>query len=85
LPVPVPDAVVTRFIRDIIAFDGWTVIGYDPGTIMVAVGTGHKYSIHVWDAVPAATVKQNNIDTISPEDVHFKKIPWLTVINLFTR
>ena len=28
---PVPDAVLTRFIRDIVSFDGWTVIGYDPG------------------------------------------------------
>ena len=35
---PVPDAVVTRFIRDIVLFDGWTVIGYDSGTIMDAVG-----------------------------------------------
>jgi hypothetical protein len=35
---PVPDAVVTRFIRDIVLFDGWTVISYDSGTIMDAVG-----------------------------------------------
>jgi predicted nucleic acid-binding protein len=81
---PVPDAVVTRFIRDIALFDGWTVIGYDSGTIMDAVGIKCKYSLHFWDALLAATIKQHNIGTIYTEDSHFKKIPWITVINPFT-
>ena len=43
---PVPDAVVTRFIRDIASFEGWAVIRYDPGTIQEAVGIRKKYSLH---------------------------------------
>ena len=81
---PVPYEVVTRFIRDIVSFDGWIVIGYDPGTIMDAVGISEMYSLHFWDALLAATMKQHAIGTIYTEDSHFKKIPWLTVIDPFT-
>ena len=81
---PVPDADVTRFIRDIVSFDGWTVIGYDPGTIMDAVGIQGMFSLHFWDALLAATMKQHDIGTIFTEDLHFKKIPWITVVDPFS-
>lgn len=81
---PVPDAVVTRFIRDIVSFDGWTVIAYDSGTIMEAVDIRRTHSLHFWDALLAATMKQHNIDTIYTEDSHFTKLPWITVIDPFT-
>ena len=82
---PVPDVIITRFIQDIVSFDSWTVIGYDPGTIMDAVSIRDTYSLNFWDALLAATMKQHNIGTIYTEDSHFKKIPWITVINPFTR
>ena len=82
---PLPDAVVTRFIQDIVLFDSWTVIGYDPGTIMDAVDIRRKSSLHFWDALLAATMKQHNIDTIYTDDSHFKKVPWITVIDPFTK
>ncbi|MDD1683825.1 MAG: PIN domain-containing protein [Methanoregula sp.] len=82
---PLPDAVVTRFIRDIISFEGWTVIGYDPGTIMDAVAIRNRYSLHFWDALLAATMKQHHVGTIYTEDSHFSRVPWITVINPFTR
>ncbi|MBN1166873.1 MAG: PIN domain-containing protein [Methanospirillaceae archaeon] len=81
---PVPDAVVTRFIQNVVSFDGWRVIGYDPGTIIDAVGIRGKYSLNFWDALIVATMKQHNIDTIYTENSHFKKIPWMTVIDPFT-
>lgn len=81
---PVPGAVVTRFIRDIVSFDGWTVIGYDPGTIMDAVGIQGMFSLHFWDALLAATMKQHDIGMIYTEDSHFKKIPWIKTIDPFT-
>ena len=80
---PLPDEVITRFIRDIVSFDGWTVIGYDTGTIMDAVDIRQTYSLHFWDALLAATMKQHTIDTVYTEDSHFNKIPWITVINPF--
>jgi predicted nucleic acid-binding protein len=81
---PVPDAVVKRFIRDIVSFDGWTVIGYDPGTIMEAVSIRNRYSLHFRDALLAATMKQHHIGTIYTEDAHFSRVPWITVIDPFT-
>ena len=80
---PVPDAVVTRFIHDIVAFDGWTVINYDPGTIMDAIDIRRTYSLHFWDALLAATMKQHSVGVIYTEDSHFKKIPWIHVIDPF--
>ena len=81
---PLPDAVVTRFIRDIASFDGWTVISYDSKTIMDAVGIRRTYSLHFWDALLVATMKQYGIDMIYTEDSHFNKIPGMTAINPFT-
>ena len=81
---PVPDAVVTRFINDIVSFDGWTVIGYDPGTIRDAVALRRTYSLHFWDALLAATMRQHAIGTMYTEDSHFSKVPWITVIDPFT-
>jgi len=82
---PVPDAIVTQFIQNIVLFEGWSVIDYDPGTIIDAVDIRRKYSIHFWDALLAATMKQHNIWTIYTEDSHFKKIPWITIIDPFTK
>ena len=81
---PVPNAVVTRFINDIVSFDGWTVISYDPGTIMDDIGIRSKYSLHFRDALLAATMKQHDIGTIYTEDSHFSKVPWITVIDPLT-
>jgi len=82
---PVPDTVVTRFVRNIESFDGWTVIGYDAKTIMDAAAIRKKYSLHFWDALLAATMKQHTITTIYTEDAHFCKISGITVINPFTK
>jgi predicted nucleic acid-binding protein len=82
--LPVTDSVIKRFIRDIVSFDGWTVIDYDAGTIMDAFGIQGTFSLHFWDALLAATMKQHDIGTIYTEDSHFNKIPWITVIDPFT-
>lgn len=78
---PVPELEVIQFIHNIVSFDGWTVITYDAGTIMDAISIRDKYSLHFWDALLVATMKQHNIETIYTEDSHFNKIPWITTIN----
>jgi predicted nucleic acid-binding protein len=80
---PLPDEVITRFIRDIVSFDGWTVIGYDAGNIMDAIDVRRTYSLHFWDALLVATMKQHMINTIYTEDSYFTRIPWVTVIDPF--
>ena len=80
---PVPDEVIARFIRDISSFDRWVVISYDPETITDALAVRRTYSLHFWDALLVSTMKHNGIDTIYSEDSHFRKIPFLTVIDPF--
>lgn len=80
---PLPDEVITRFIRDIVSFEGWRVIGYDAETIMDAVNLRREFSLHFWDALLAATMKKHDISAIYTEDSHFNKIPWLKRINPF--
>jgi predicted nucleic acid-binding protein len=60
------------------------VIRYDPGTIQEAVGIRKKYSLHFWDALLAATMKQHHIGTMYTENAHFSRVPWITVIDPFT-
>jgi predicted nucleic acid-binding protein len=80
---PLPDDIITRFIGDITAFDGWTVVRYDAGTITRAIGISRAHALHFWDALLVATMQEQGIDTIWSEDAHFSKIPGLIVNNPF--
>ncbi len=78
---PIPQPVVRKFIVAISAFDGWNVIGYTAETVLTAHEIKERCSLHFWDALLAASVKENGISTIYTEDHHFEKVPGLTVIN----
>ena len=80
---PLPDAVITRFIEDIVAFDGWKVIRYDAGTVTRAIGISRAHNLHFWDSLLVATMQEQGIDTIWSEDAHFSKIPGLNMKNPF--
>ena len=80
---PVPDETVSRFIRNIVSFDGWTIISYDAETILDAMHIRKTCSLHFWDALLAATMRQHSIETIYTEDSHFNKVPWIRAINPF--
>ena len=78
---PVNHELITRFIRDISLFQGWKVLYYNPESVIDAVQLSSKYSLHFWDSLLVATMKLNGLELIYSEDSHFKKVPWLTVIN----
>ncbi len=60
------------------------VLFYNAHTIMDALTLSKEYKLHFFDALLAATMQENGIDTIYSENsADFKKIPWLTVINPF--
>lgn len=80
---PVPDEMVIRFIHNIMSFDGWTVISYDTDTILDAMNIRKTCSLHFWDALLAATMRQHSIETIYTEDAHFNNVPWIKTINPF--
>jgi predicted nucleic acid-binding protein len=85
IPGPVPYKIISRFISDIEQFEGWDVICYDAGTLSLALEFQKDYRLHFWDALLGATMREQGISTIITEDEHFEKIPWLEVIDPFSR
>jgi predicted nucleic acid-binding protein len=60
------------------------IIKYDEKTIISAINCQEIYKIHFWDALLAATMEENGIETIITEnEKDFKKIKWLKAINPF--
>ncbi len=81
---PIPAKVARDFVEHIIDFYGWHVITYDAQTIKSAIEINTKHSIHYWDALLAATMRENNILSIYTENNNdFKKIPWIKIIDPF--
>jgi len=80
---PIPKAVARRFIQLIISFQGWSVVNFDSNTVASAIDINLQYGIHYWDALIAATMRENKMFSIYTEDGDFKNIPWLRVINPF--
>lgn len=81
IPVPIPRQVISSFISDVAQFEGWNVVCYTASTISLAIGFQKEYSLHFWDALLAATMKEQGIDTMYTEDGHFAKVPWLNIVN----
>ena len=81
---PIPAKTAKNFIELIIDFQGWHVITYNTRTIKTAIGISTKHGIHYWDALLAATMRENNVFSIYTENTKdFKKIPWIKIINPF--
>ena len=81
---PIPTKVARNFIELIIDFHGWHVINYNAHTIISAISISTKHGIHYWDALLAATMRENKIFSIYSENENdFKKIPWIKIINPF--
>jgi len=73
-----------NFVELIIDFEGWHVLNYNSHTIKSAMAISTTNGIHYWDALLAATMRENNIFSIYTEnDNDFKKIPWIKIINPF--
>lgn len=82
---PVPMEMAKEIIEDIIEFQNWILMDYDPRTILSAIELNMVYQVHYWDALIAATMRENKIFSIYTEDGDFKNIPWLNVINPLER
>lgn len=81
---PIPVKVAKNFIELIIDFHGWHIINYNAITIKFAIDISTKHGTHYWDALLAATMRENNIFSIYTEnDKDFKKISWIKTINPF--
>ena len=78
---PIPKKIASQFISSIVKFHNWKVINFDADTVLSAIEINMAYSIHYWDAVLAATMKEHGIFSIYTEDQHFSNIPWLAATN----
>jgi predicted nucleic acid-binding protein len=63
---------------------GFNVVSYEAQTVADALSLGAIHGLRFFDALIVATMEKEGIRTIVTEDSkHFKKVPWLTVINPF--
>ena len=81
IKTPIPKKIASEFVSSIVKFHNWKVINFDADTVLSAIEINMAYSIHYWDAVLAATMKEHGIFSIYTEDQHFSKIPWLVAMN----
>jgi len=79
---PIPEKEAQKFVSAIVGFRNWKVIAPTARTIKTAIDLSIEHNIHYWDAVIAATMRENEVFSIYTEDVgHFSRIPGLVVTN----
>lgn len=78
---PLSAEIAGGIVQDIIKFQGWKKTNFDAYTILDAIKISAEHSIHYWDALLAATMREHQVQHIYTEDGGFRKIPWPTVIN----
>lgn len=62
-------------------FDGFKKINYGAETIPLALDIVQQFKISFWDALIAATMRENGIFNIYTENVNDFKIPWIKAVN----
>ncbi|MBI2632514.1 PIN domain-containing protein [Candidatus Pacearchaeota archaeon] len=68
-------------VKDIISFTGFIKIFYYDKSILSALEISKDFNLSFWDALIAATMKENNILNIYTENVKDFKIPWINTVN----
>ena len=67
--------------QDIINFAGFKKINYDINTIISAIEIAKEFKTSFWDALLAATMRENGIFNIYTENVNDFKMPWIKAVN----
>ncbi len=81
---PLPASEVMAFLSLVIRSRNWQVVGYQGTTIIRAHEISDAYHLHFWDSLLVATMEENALRTIITEDMHFKKVPGISMRNPFT-
>lgn len=67
-------------VEDFLKSDKWKIIDRDADTFLNAIDLVSEHGIHLWDALIAACMKENDITEIVTEDKKdFEKIPDIKV------
>ena len=64
---PLDRSTALEFVKAIVDFENWKVLEYTSKTAIRAVELNQKYEIHLWDAMIAATMRENGILRIPQE------------------
>ena len=70
-----------EIVKDIIEFNDFIILEPKENTILSAIEINKKYNLHYFDALLAATMRENGIFKIYTEDDDFDKIPWIENLN----
>lgn len=82
IKTPIPKKAAKEFIQMIIEFQGWRIIAPSPDTILSAIDINMQYGVPYYDALLAATMRENQISVILTEnEKDFNGIPWVRVVN----
>lgn len=76
-------ALIKRIVRQIIYCGSFRKISYTTNEFEMALELAEKQNIEFWDAMLAATMRENNIGTIYTEDADFGKVEGVKVVNPF--
>ena len=69
------------FTEFIVEFHGFQKISYNAGTVISAIEIANEFKTPFWDALLAATMKENGIFNIYTENVNDFKMPWIKAVN----
>jgi len=69
--------------EDIVKFNGFRKIAYSPQTILHAIDMAKEFNMPFWDALLAATMKENHIYNIYTENIKDFRMPWINAVNPF--
>lgn len=70
-----------NFATKIAQFQGFRKISYNAETIPMALELMQQFKSPFWDALLAATMRENGIFNIYTENVSDFKIPWIKAVN----
>ena len=83
---PLSSQETKSIIEDIIKSKNFAIFRFTEKTILKAIEISNNFSVSYWDALIAATMRENQVFTIVTENERdFKKVPWLKVINPFSK
>ena len=80
----VSTVIAQQIVKDFLVHPSFVKVSVTSTALELGMEISAHNKLHFWDALIAATMKENNIFKIYTENTKdFSKIPWLTTINPF--
>lgn len=68
-------------VKDISKSKTFNKLNYNAGTVISAIEIAKEFKTSFWDALLAATMRENGIFNIYTENVNDFKMPWIKAVN----